>query len=253
MNEYELLVDLHKNLERLGPGDEAETLKALELTGIDKTKKLKVADIGCGTGASTFTLAKQLINAEIIAVDLFDVFLDSLNKRAKTLGLNSKINTLCLSMEELPFNEKEFDLIWSEGAIYSVGFENAIKCLKPFLKAGAKFAFTEVTWLTDIRPNEINEFWNKAYPEIDTFENKCKVLEENGLKVVGSFPLPKSCWMDNYYSPLTSEFDDFLKRHGTEEAENLVSETKSEISLYDRFSDYYGYYFYIATLSTPEV
>ncbi len=68
MEDYQLLIDLHKDANRQGPGGDAETEKALSLTLIDRTALLKIADIGCGTGASTLMLAR-LLNAHFTAVD----------------------------------------------------------------------------------------------------------------------------------------------------------------------------------------
>jgi len=45
----QLLVDLHKSQFRQGPGGEAETKRAMELAGLDRSRHLKIADIGCGT------------------------------------------------------------------------------------------------------------------------------------------------------------------------------------------------------------
>ena len=42
---------------------------------------MRIADIGCGTGASTLVLAENL-NAEIVAVDLHPKFLKVLTDRA---------------------------------------------------------------------------------------------------------------------------------------------------------------------------
>ena len=41
------------------------------------------------------------------------------------MGLSEKVTTLCCSMDNLPFGDEEYDVIWSEGAIYNVGFEEA--------------------------------------------------------------------------------------------------------------------------------
>ncbi len=112
MTELELLVDFHKDAERQGPGSSFETIKALNLININKKHKLKIADIGCGSGGQTITLA-QNIEGQITAVDLFPEFLGKLNSKAKELGLQDKITTLEKSMEELPFNNEEFDIVWS--------------------------------------------------------------------------------------------------------------------------------------------
>ena len=119
MTELELIIDLHKNSEKQGPGSENDTLKALEFLNLSSDQNLKVADIGCGSGGQTISLAKNL-NGQITAVDLFPEFLNELNEKSQNLRLTDKIVTLQKSMDDLPFNKGEFDLIWSEGAIYNI-------------------------------------------------------------------------------------------------------------------------------------
>jgi len=123
MTEIELLIDFHVDGERQGPGSDADTLKALSFIDIVKNKHLNIADIGCGSGAQTMTLAQNL-DGKITAIDLFSNFLSRLNKRAISLGLQEKIVTLEKSMEDLPFSDEEYDIIWSEGAIYNIGYSN---------------------------------------------------------------------------------------------------------------------------------
>ena len=117
MTDFNLLIDLHKNNFRQGPGSDAMTQKALEATGLTPNKNLRIADIGCGTGAQTFVLAKQL-GGQVTAVDVFPEFLEILHERAGEKEL-TKITTMAASMDELPFAQNSFDLIWSEGAVYN--------------------------------------------------------------------------------------------------------------------------------------
>lgn len=246
MTELDLIIDLHKNSERQGPGSENDTLKALDFLNIPSDQKMKVADIGCGSGGQTITLAKNL-NGQIIAVDLFPDFLDELNDKSRKLGLTEKIVTLEKSMDDLPFNESEFDLIWSEGAIYNIGFENGVKKWKEYLKVGGYLAVSEITWITQSRPQEIEEFWKEEYPEIDVSSNKIKQLENNGYSPVGYFYLNQDSWIENYYKPMQARFENFLKRNDNSElARKVVEDNQAEIDLYQKFKEYYSYGFYIA-------
>ena len=71
---------------------------------------------------------------------MFPEFLGKLNSKATELGLQDKITTLEKVMEELPFDNEEFDIIWSEGAICNIGFETGIKEWKSYLKAGGIYS-----------------------------------------------------------------------------------------------------------------
>ena len=246
MTELELIIDLHKNSERQGPGSEEETLKALDFMDLPRDRELKITDIGCGSGGQTITLAKNL-NGQITAVDLFPEFLDELNEKSQKKGLTEKIIRLEKSMDDLPFNDKEFDIVWSEGAIYNIGFESGIKKWKNYLKVGGYLAVSEITWITNSRPKELEEFWTQEYPEIGTASNKIKILENNGYTLVGYFYLTQNSWIENYNKPMEARFETFLKRNNNSElARKVVKENKAEIELYQKYKDYYSYGFYIA-------
>jgi len=246
VTELELIIDLHTNSERQGPGSVKDTLKALEFMNLSTDKNLKVADIGCGSGGQTISLAQNL-NGHITAIDLFSEFLNELNEKTQKLGLAGKVVTLEKSMDDLPFNKCEFDIIWSEGAIYNIGFENGLKIWKNYLKVGGYLAVSEITWITQYRPKKIEEFWKAEYPEIDTASNKIKQLESNGYTLVGYFYLSQNSWIENYYKPMEARFDKFLKRHDNSElARKVVYDNQVEIDLYQKFKDFYSYGFYIA-------
>lgn len=246
MSEIELLIDFHKDGERQGPGSPEETGKALSLIGFEQDEYLRVADIGCGTGAQTITLA-QHINGHITAIDLFPEFLDKLDQKARELGLSEKVTTLKQSMDVLQFGENELDLIWSEGAIYNIGFEAGIKYWRRFLKAGGYLAVSEISWITGSRPAEIEQYWLREYPEIDTVSNKIGALERNGYTPVAHFILPPYCWIGNYYRPMQQRFGKFLEKHnGAETVKAFIENEQEEISMYEQYKDYYSYGFYIA-------
>lgn len=247
MHDFQLLIDLHKEGMRQGPGGDSQTELALELARMDRNARLKVADIGCGTGASALMLAKHL-NAQITAVDFLQEFLDELTVRAEQEGVADRISTLACSMDELPFADEELDVIWAEGAIYNIGFEKGVSEWGRFLKPGGLLAASEITWITDSRPSGIQEYWNAEYPEIDTASAKIRILEKQGYAPIGYFVLPEDCWFEQYYAPMQSRFEGFLSRHrNSDEAMAIVRAEQKEMDLYSRYKAYYSYGFYIAT------
>ena len=246
MDEMQLLIDLHKDGIHQGPGGEAETRQAMMLAGLDCSRQLRIADIGCGTGASTILLAQEL-DAKITAVDFLPEFLEILEARAAEKSVADRITTLNCSMEELPFSENEYDVIWSEGAVYNMGFQAGVSAWKKFLKPGGILVLSEITWLSESRPHEIQAHWDAEYPEIDVASAKIEILEQNGFCPEGYFILPEHCWTHNYYTPMQSRFSNFLNAYKhCKEAEHIVELEKKEIALYATYGDYYSYGVYIA-------
>jgi SAM-dependent methyltransferase len=148
-------------------------------------------------------------------------------------------------MENLPFQEEELDLIWSEGAIYNIGFERGFNDWRKFLKQGGYIAVTENTWFTEERPAEIQDFWQKAYPEIDTISNKVAQMQIAGYLPIATFVVPETCWTD-YYSVMQETQESFLKKYnGNKNAEEFILYQRYEAGLYYKYKAYYGYVFYI--------
>jgi ubiquinone/menaquinone biosynthesis C-methylase UbiE len=242
----DLLVDLHIHQLRQGPGSDAATRRAIDLAGLEGGKSYEIADMGCGTGASSLILAQEL-NANIQAVDFLAPFIARLKERAGALGLQDKINPIAAAMEEVNFAENSLDVIWSEGAIYNLGFKAGIQAWKKFLKPGGILAVSEITWLSAKRPDALNDFWHNAYPEINVASGKISILEEEGFSLLGYFPLADDCWMENYYTPLRQGFAGFLERNGqSEEARAIVAGEEAEIALYENNREFVSYGFYIA-------
>ena len=246
MDDLPLLVDLHLEAHRQGPGGEAETRRAIELSGLRSGHGMQIADVGCGTGASTLVLAREL-DAEIIAIDFVPEFLATLEQRAIRTGVAGRITTVRASMESLPCAVGTLDAIWSEGAIYSIGFEKGVQDWRRFLKPGGILAVSELTWLTDSRPAELELHWRSQYPEVDTASSKMAVLERNGYTPLGYFVLPEQCWLDAYYRPMEVRFAAFLQAHdSSDSAKAIVAAEEREMDLYRRYRQYMSYGYYIA-------
>ena len=143
----DLIIESHVGLERQGPGSPEVIAKALGF--IDDLDKIsRVADLGCGTGGQTMVLA-QNISGNITGVDICPDFINVFNDNAKKLNLEERVNGIVGSIEELSFQKGEFDLIWSEGVIDSIGFEKSLNYWNGFLKRNGYIAVTCPSWLTD--------------------------------------------------------------------------------------------------------
>ena len=243
--EFDLSViyDYFSNTERQGPGSPEITLKALSfIEGL--TEKSKIADIGCGTGGQTMVLAKNTAS-KIIGIEVWPDFVRQFNQNFQNQDYQGRVKGVIGNMENLPFQEEELDLIWSEGAIYNIGFKRGLNEWRKFLKQGGYIAVTENTWFTEERPAEIQEFWQQAYSEIDTIPNKVAQMQKAGYLPIATFVLPETCWT-NYYSQMKKTHASFLKKYiGKKTAEEFVGYQRYEEELYCKYKAYYGYVFYI--------
>lgn len=240
-----LICEYFTHLERQGPGSPEVTLKALSF--IDNlTEESCIADLGCGTGGQAMVMA-QNAPGRITGLELFPGFVEIFNRNAKQLGLQERVKGVVGSMEEtLPFGKDSLDLIWSEGAIYNIGFEQGLNEWKQYLKVGGYIAVTEASWFTDERPDEINDFWMKAEPGIDTIPNKVAQMQKAGYVPVATFILPENCWTEHYFVPQAAVRQKFLEKYaGNESVEKFMSFGCVEEELYHRYKEYYGYVFYI--------
>jgi SAM-dependent methyltransferase len=154
-------------------------------------------------------------------------------------------------MDNLPFGEEELDLIWSEGAIYNIGFEEGLQVWRRYLKPGGYIAVSEASWFRDDPPGELLEYWNSEYPGIGMVSAKLAQMEGAGYLPVAVFALPENCWTDHFYLPQVAAQELFLKKHrGNKAAQDLVATMRHEAAMYERYSAYYGYAFYIGRKDT---
>lgn len=244
MEGLEYVFELCEGLPRSGPGDNVSTKRALDAVG-DLPKDALVLDIGCGQGMQTLELARN-IDGEIIALDFHDGFLDILSLEAKKLGLANKIVTMHQSMTEMVFEAQSFDLIWSEGALYLMGFENGLKKCHELLKDGGCLGVSELVYTTDQRPEEIAQYLEADYPAIKTLAGNRELVQNCGFQIVTEFVLPKSSWLNNYYLPMEERIHVLeVKYKDNVEAIKVLDCFKKEIAYYKKFSDYYSYQFFV--------
>ena len=242
--DLKLIYEYYSTIERQGPGSPEVTIKALSF--IDNlTNESKIVDIGCGTGGQTIVIANHT-PGYITGIDLSPIFINIFNVNSQKLNLQNRVNGIVGSMDNLPFQNEELDLIWSEGAIYNIGFQRGINEWYKFLKKGAFLAVSEASGFTQERPVEIDEFWNNEYPEIDTISNKVTQMEKAGYIPIATFVLPENCWTENFYVPQVSAQEKFLQKYvGNKTAEELVENQRHEAELYYKYKEFYGYVFYI--------
>lgn len=240
----EIFFEVHRGLPREGPGSDAETRRALGLIP-GMPERPAILDIGCGPGKQTFVLAEET-GGSVTAVDNHDPYLETVRETAARTGLLGRVHPSQQSMFELDFPEGRFDLIWSEGAIYIIGFAEGLKTWKPLLRTGGVLAVTHISWLTDEPSEEAVRFWEAAYPAIRSVQENLSVVERSGYENVGHFALPPSAWFDEYYDPMEKRIEALRTKYaGDSQALEILDGEFQEIELYRKDPGAYGYVFYV--------
>jgi SAM-dependent methyltransferase len=238
---------------RLGPGDEASTIKALNLlrsAGFPPGRKAllraaRILDLGCGNGGQTVTLARHT-EGPILALDNHQPYLDELQRRAAAAGLSTRIRTSLRDMHSLEKSDGPFDLIWSEGALFVMGFRAGLAACHTLLAPGGGLAVSELCWLRPNPPADCREFFAMGYPAMADVEANLAAIQSCGYETIGYFTQPESAWWEPYYHPLEARLRFLRKQHaGDAEKLAMMEGIGKEIDIYRQHSAFYGNVFFV--------
>jgi ubiquinone/menaquinone biosynthesis C-methylase UbiE len=244
MDSMDYFYELFRSLPRGGPGDTQSTRKAFGYLK-NLPPEPRILDIGCGHGMQTIELAK-LSMGTIIALDNYQPFLDILLKNAVRDGVEKRIILKNQSMLEMDFKNETFDVIWSEGALYFMGFQNGLKKCHELLKKKGYLGVTEAVFLQPSVPKLLQQFWDEGYPDIKDVPSNIALIQNEGYRLLNHFTLPQSSWTESYYVPMQQSINALKKKYPENTtALTMFSECEKEISMYQKYSDYYGYEFFI--------
>ena len=240
--------EVHSGLPREGPGDNESTKKAY-LTLQDLPENPRILDIGCGPGMQTIALAK-LSKGRIDAVDNHQPFLEQLKKKAEEEGVSEKITVVNGDMLALNYEDGSFDLIWSEGAIFVIGFEKGLREWRNLLTNKGYIVVSELSWLKPDPPEDVRNFFMEGYPGIKTINENLETIKKAGYRIIEHFVLPEESWWNNYYTPIEAKIPSMkLKYKDDKEALDFLAAEELEIDMFRKYSDYYGYVFYVMQIA----
>ena len=236
-------LQIYGSLPRAGPGSDELTRRAFELIP-QLPERPRILDVGCGPGRQTVELLKRS-GGSVVALDIYPEMIARVQAAAKSAGVSARLETIVQDMATKTFPASSFDVIWSEGAIYVLGFEKGLRMFRELVKPGGFVGVSEAVWLKPRPPSQVVEFW-RQYPDIDTVAAKLDVAKRCGYEVLGHFVFPASAWTDQYYDPMEQLVAEKSQDwRGIPEAEAVLAEATHEISIFRQYSDYYSYAFFV--------
>ena len=238
-----IFFEVHSGLPREGPGDEASLRRALALVAGLPRRPL-ILDVGCGPGLQTLDLAR-LTGGSVIGLDNHEPFLRDLRRLAEAAGFSRRVRAVKGDMNRLPFSASSFDLIWSEGAAYSMGFADALRSWREFLRPGGRLAVTEAVWLKPGAPEPVRRCWEE-YPDIKDIPAVLEQVAACGYDIAGHFTLPDEAWWTHYYRPMEKRLAALREKYASDpKALDILADHQMEIDTHRNYSEYYGYEFIV--------
>ena len=165
------------------------TRKAFRM--LQKLDNPSILDVGCGSGISTVELAK-LSRGKVLGIDIDQPALDKFAKRINKMGLPDFVQAVNCSMVDMDFPDESYDIIWSEGSIYVIGFEKGLKEWKRFLKLGGFMV---------------------VHDEQGNVNEKLQQISNCGYELIGYFVLSKEVWWFEYFAPLANLIGKTQQKH----------------------------------------
>ena len=149
-------------------------------------------------------------------------------------------------MDSLPLGPGQFDLIWSEGAVFIMGFSEGLRAWKPLLKKGGYMVVSDAAWFEQDPPAELMQWWEEEGYTPKTEDQNREQVREAGLRLIATYRLPEEGWWDNYYVPMLARIAELRKTSGADPAHAAILDSlEHEAEVYRKNKRYYGYTFFI--------
>lgn len=241
MDPTTLFFEVFEALPRQGPGTRECAARALAACELPPTPR--ILDLGCGGGGQTLHLA-SLTEGAIVAVDSHEPLVSKLRAAAEGRGLSDRIDARVADMAALP--PGAFDLVWSEGALYNLGFPRALDVCAEQLRPGGFLVFTEAIWRSDDPPAPVRAAF-ADYPGMGNAADVRRHLAAGPWELVLAFDLPDAAWWSEFYGPMEARIEALRQEHAEDPtALAVLDQIAAEPQLHRDHARHYAYGCFVA-------
>lgn len=241
---WQIFFEVYEALPRQGPGNRDSASRALGLC-FELRQNPKILDLGCGVGGQTLQLA-EMTSGSIIAMDCHSPSIERLRFSIMERGLSERVSAVVGDMADPKLPQGSFDLIWSEGALYSIGLREALNVCHGLLRQGGYLAFTDSVWRKENPPSDVKASFEIDYPTMGWLSDDVTLIQECGFELVDHFTLPDEAWWVEFYTPMEHRIVELQGKYAKDaEALGVLEQIAKEPEMHRRFSDYYAYEYFV--------
>ncbi len=238
-----IITEIYEESYEASPARLAFTRKAFQM--LPRMEYPRILDVGCGRGGPTLELAR-VSGGEVIGLDIDRSALDMLSLRIEEAGLSDRVHPVHGSMVDMDFSEEGFDVIWAEGSLHAIGFEQGLEKLRRYLKQRGFFVVHEMIWVRTDPPEELCQYWNKIHSGIRTESEYIKEIADHRYGLTGHFPLPDDFWWTDYYEPLEKRVAELRRKYSLDRKKlEVLERAQREIDLYKKYPGWFGSAFFV--------
>ena len=191
---------------------------------LPKLTKLRILDIGCGSGVPILELAR-LSGGEVIGLDVDQAALDELNKKIEAEGLSDRVKTMNCSMFDLDLPDKSFNLIWAKGSIGMMGFTRGLE-----------------EWRRFIKPNG----FLVVHDEVGDLSKKIGQISDRDYKLLAHSILSRDIWWTEYYAHSQKLVDSIRKKFcASHELVSSIEPEQREIDMFKKNTNRFNSAFFV--------
>jgi ubiquinone/menaquinone biosynthesis C-methylase UbiE len=117
----------------------------------------------------------------VTGIDIDVDALQRLEERVKAADMTDRVHIVQGSLKTMDFPAATFDILWAEGSVFVIGFQQALRDWKRFLKPGGYLVLHDA---------------------VGDLEQKKREVAAHGYRLIDSFILGSDVWWSEYYEPL---------------------------------------------------